>query len=74
MPGYYLFNSPLSSPIVYGDDILAGDANGNMYSMDFSRKTGPVTPYVYYIAAIVIVIIGGLVAFRVLRKRRKGEE
>ena len=74
MPGYYLFNSPLSSPIVYGDDIFVGDDNGNMYSLDFSRKTGPVSPYLYYVAAIVVVIIGGLVAVRVLRKRRKGKE
>ena len=77
MPGYYLFNSPLSSPVVYGDDILAGDDNGNMYSMDFSRKAGAPSMYLYYVAAIVIVIIGGLIAFRVLmgrRKRRKGNE
>ena len=74
MPGYYLFNSPLSSPIVYGDDIFAGDDNGNMYAMDFSRKSGPVTQYLYYVVAIVIVIIGGLVAFREIRNRRKGEE
>ena len=38
MPGYYIFNSPLSSPIVYGDDILVGDNNGNMYSLDFSKN------------------------------------
>jgi outer membrane protein assembly factor BamB len=71
MPGYYIFNSPLSSPIVYGDDILAGDNNGNMYSLDFSRKTGPVSNYLYYVAAIVIVIIGGLIGVRALRNRRK---
>ncbi len=71
MPGYYLFNSPLSSPIVYGDDILVGDNNGNMYSLDFSRKTGAPSMYLYYVAAIVIVIVGGLIALRVLMGRRK---
>jgi len=74
MPGYYLFNSPLSSPVVYGDDIFMGDNNGNMYSIDFSRKNSPVSPYLYYLAAIVIVIIGGLIALRVVRRRRKGKE
>ena len=74
MPGYYLFNSPLSSPIVYGDDIFVGDNNGNMYALDFSRKTGPVSNYLYYMVAIVVVIIGGLLAVRVLRNRRKGKE
>ena len=74
MPGYYLFNSPLSSPILYGDDILVGDNNGNMYSLDFSRKTGPVSTNLYYVAAIVVVIIGGLIALRVLRNRRKRKE
>ena len=75
MPGYYLFNSPLTSPIVYGDDILAGDNNGNMYAMDFSRKVGAPSMYLYYVAAIVIVIFAGLIALRVLmgRRRKKGE-
>jgi outer membrane protein assembly factor BamB len=74
MPGYYIFNSPLTSPIVYGDDIFAGDKNGNMYSMDFSRKVGAPSIYLYYLAAIAIIIIGGLLTLRVLRNRRKRKE
>ena len=75
MPWYYLFNSPLTSPIVYGDDILAGDNNGNMYAMDFSRKVGAPSMYLYYVAAIIIVIFAGLIALIMLigRRRKKGK-
>lgn len=71
MPGYYLFNSPLSSPIAYGNDILVGDNNGDLYSLDFSRKTGPVSNYLYYVAAIVVVIIVGLIGIRMFRNKRR---
>ena len=71
MPGYYIFNSPLSSPIVYGDEILVGDNNGNLFSLDFSRKSGPISSYLYYVAAIVVVIIVGLIGIRMFRNRRR---
>ena len=75
MPGYYLFNSPMTSPIVYGNEIIAGDNNGNMYGLDFTRKVGAPSVYLYYVAAIIAVIFAGLIALRVLmgRRRKKGE-
>jgi outer membrane protein assembly factor BamB len=73
-PGYYLFNSAFSTPIVYGDSIFVGAADGSMYALNYDKKSGPTSVYLYYVSAIVIVIIVGLVAFRAVRGRRNKKE
>ena len=72
-PGYYLFNSPFSTPVIYGNNILVGAEDGSMYALDFDKKAGPTSVYLYYVSAIVIVILVALVAFRSIRGRRKKE-
>jgi len=42
-----------------------------LFSLDFSRKSGPISSYLYYVAAIVVVIIVGLIGIRMFRNRRR---
>ena len=73
-PGYYLFNSPFSSPIVYGNEILVGAGDGSMYALDFDKKEGPISVYLYYVSAIVIVVLVALLGVRTVRGRQKKKE
>lgn len=69
-PGYYLFSSPASSsPVVYGKTIYFATENGYIYALDSKKKEGPTSPFAYYVAVIIIAIIGaGAVIRRVARK------
>jgi outer membrane protein assembly factor BamB len=69
-PGYYLFNTPLTSSAVYGDDIYVSSNDGYIYALDNEKKAGPTSEYLYYIVGIVAGIIVILIAIKVISGRR----
>ena len=74
-PGYYLFNSKItSSPVIIGNTLILTANDGNVYSLNLLKQITPISVYVWYdiiIIIVLIIIIGVLISLNKKRKAKK---
>lgn len=69
-PGTLLFNNQFSSsPVIYGNNVFFAGEDGYLYSLDIDKHETPLSEFLYYTLAILIIAIVILVA--VVKKSRK---
>lgn len=71
-PGYYLFNTPFSSsPVAYGNMTYIGGNDGYLYALNIDKQTSATSIFLYYEAAIAVLVIVALITIRRIRNQRK---
>ena len=72
-PGYYVFNSPITaSPVIYGDSLFISGHDGYLYALNDQKLESPGSIFLYYVFAIIIVLLIALyLVIRFIKNNKK---